>query len=127
MDYMKKESYNLIMGMLILCLIILVVSLMILDQQDAIPQLSPKEKETQKFIECVNKTGLQLYGKLNSQVFLTQKEELGDLFDKIPFVDCLEDKEDCMGILLVPAWKLNGQIYYGSFSKEILIKLMECE
>jgi hypothetical protein len=123
---MKKERYNLIIGALIICLVSLSVILILLDR-DKIPKLSPAERELQEFQKCVNDSGLILYGRYNSQVFLAQKESLGDYFDLIPFIDCVNQRRECEGILLIPAWKLNEQVYYGSFSKDVLIKLMGCE
>jgi hypothetical protein len=123
---MKKERYNLIIGALIIFLIVL-TALVILLEKDKSPELSPEEKELQEFQKCVNDSGLILYGRYNSQVFLAQKESLGDFFELIPFVDCLNQRKECEGILLIPAWRLNEKVYYGSFSKDILIKLMGCE
>lgn len=123
---MKKEMYNLWIGILIVCLIVLITALALLENNPS-TELTLEEKEIQKFSECINRTQLQLYGRTNSQISSAQKEELGTLFDLIPFVDCLNEREKCGGILLVPAWEFNGQIYYGSFSKEVLIKLLECE
>ena len=123
---MKKEHYNLVVWTLVACLIILVVLVMVLDQ-DKTPRLTPEERELREFQECVNDSGLILYGRHNSQVFLAQKEDLGAFFDLIPFVDCVNQRMECEGILLIPAWRLNDKIYYGSFSKDVLTKLMGCD
>jgi len=123
---MRKNNYNLQVLILLICLVVFVILLILFEKNEQI-KLTPAEKEIIAFQRCVNETGLVLYGRTNSQVFLAQKEELGMFFDFVPFVDCLDDRESCMGIILLPAWRLNDQVYYGSFSKDILIKLMECE
>ena len=123
---MKKEHYNLVVGILVVCLIVLIV-LVVVFEKDKPPRLTPEEANLIKFERCVNNSGLILYGRHNSQVFLAQKDELGLFFEKIPFVDCVNQRRECEGILLVPAWKIKEQVYYGSFSKDVLIKLMECE
>ncbi len=123
---MVKKNYNLWIGILVFCLIVL-VSLIVWLEDRTIVKPTMEEQEILAFQKCANKTGLVLYGRTNSQIFLAQKEELGKLFESIKFVDCLNERESCVGIFLVPAWKINDQGYYGSFSKDVLIKLMECE
>ncbi len=123
---MAKNSYNLWIGILVICLIVL-ISLLLFIEMNSSPQPSSEELELSKIRECINKTHLKLYGKENSQIFLAQKEELGKIFDFVPFVDCNTNREECVGVLLIPAWEINDQIYYGSFSRDVLIKLMECD
>jgi hypothetical protein len=123
---MVKINYNLWIGILVTCLIFLVISVTFLERKIE-PNLPPLEKELKYFQECAAKNQLELYGKTNSSAYLAQKEELGSYFDAVPFVDCVETIEKCEGIILMPAWKIKDQIYYGSFSKDILIKLLECK
>ncbi len=123
---MKPKNYNLAIGLLIICLILFVVALIYLEK-NSFPNIPPINNQSINLSECIVRSNIVLYGRTNSRVFLAQQEDLGEIFDIIPFIDCLNERDKCEGILLVPAWKINDQIYYGSFSEEILIKLMGCE
>jgi hypothetical protein len=123
---MKKRNYNIVMGILISLLIFLAALLIWIDSNN-VPSKNPEKNETDIIKECLNRTEITLYGKKDSLVFIAQKEELGELFEAIPFVDCLREKEKCEGVLLIPAWRLKGNLYYGSFSRDVLIRLTGCE
>lgn len=123
---MAKRNYNLWIGILIVILITLTVILFSIKNEEG-AELNVQDKELQAFTKCINKNKVELYGRRDSKIFIAQEEEFGPLFEAIPFIDCVEEREKCEGILLVPTWKINGQVYYGSFSKEVLIKLLGCK
>jgi hypothetical protein len=122
---MGKKKYNWTILIFVCCLTILIIIFAVIDKKS--PEDSSSRDPDKIFEECVIKTKPILYGRENSQVFNLQKEDLGKSFNLITFVDCSREREKCMGILLIPAWKINEQIYYGSFSKEVLTKIMGCE
>jgi hypothetical protein len=120
----EEKKYNLALLILVGILIILVIFVWIAD----IPTLNPPIPEEEKsFEKCIEENEVILYGRENSEVFKSQKEDLGELFEFIPVIDCSKEIEKCKGILLTPAWKIKGQVFYSYLDKDILIKLLECE
>jgi hypothetical protein len=120
---MEKEKYNWMIFGLICCLALVTIFLLIFDKGEINPEVE-RDKILEKCLERVNPI---LYGIESYQAFQSQKEELGELFEKVQMIDCIQEKEKCVGVLLVPAWRVKEQLYYGSFSKDVLIKIWGCE
>lgn len=122
---MKRSDYKIIFGVMIL--LVSLAILIVLLGNGKIVRSNPEKDDLKKFENCVGSSNLILYGSSNSKAFLIQQDELGDFFDLVPFVDCSTNRKDCEGVFLIPAWRIDEQLYYGSISLDILIKLMECE
>ena len=72
------------------------------------------EDDRLEMVNCLNKNGnVTLYGaELNSK-WHEQKEVFGRYFDKLNVEVCNMTGDNCEGLQEVPAWYVEGKIYYG--------------
>jgi len=70
------------------------------------------KQERVLIVKCMNTEGVELYCSTSSSNCLRQKEELGDEFNQINYVECAENPEEC-GDLNLPAWKIDNRFYFG--------------
>ncbi|MEM4330522.1 MAG: hypothetical protein QW273_00760 [Candidatus Pacearchaeota archaeon] len=122
----KKEELTPVL-LFALAFIVILVLAFFFNQLEILPLKDNNITESVKedVFSCIFKKNITLYGKSNSLYFKEQKEELGDIFKYLNFVDC--SKEECIGISILPLWIVNNKTYYGALSKEILIKIAGCE
>lgn len=71
------------------------------------------ESEQGRVAKCLADNGAEFYGTPYCADCEKQKEVFGTFFEKIYFVDCGREKENCPNIREVPAWYINGKIHYG--------------
>ena len=66
---------------------------------------------------------IKMYGKDSCPWCVKQKEELGDLFDNVKYIDC--EKGTCDNIEALPTWDIDGEITEGFLTKQEF--LQKCE
>jgi hypothetical protein len=71
------------------------------------------EDEVVRLAVCLNGKGAEFYGTTFCADCEKQTKAFGYAFSNIKYVDCGKDKEFCPNIRSIPAWYINGQIYYG--------------
>ena len=91
----------------------------------------PKEgtREYDSFASCLTNAGFTMYGTDWCPHCKAQKEMFGASFDKIDYVNCDINAEECaiQGVQGYPTWKINGQSYSGTQSLEILAERSGCQ
>ena len=73
---------------------------------------------------CLGEKGAVMYGSSDCQVCAEQQELFGDAFSKITYVDC--SVGGCDGLPGVPAWEIDGVVYYGVKTLDALKILSRC-
>ena len=88
----------------------------------------PEAVEENSVAECLASKGVKMYGSDLSSMSNEQKEEFGDDFAKIEYIDCIEDKDKCDSakITSYPTWVIAGKKYVGKYSLTRLAELAEC-
>lgn len=84
------------------------------------------ESEQQRIANCLAENGAEFYTSIQCADCERQRELFGRAFDRVPQVDCGEDKSLCPNIQSVPAWYLNKKIHYGLRSLDELKALGGC-
>ena len=86
-----------------------------------------KEEKIQ-IAKCLTNNGVSLYCSALSLNCLRQRNDLGDAFEFINYVDCSEEKnlEECEDLSL-PAWKINNRFFYGIRDLGKLAESSGCE
>jgi len=81
------------------------------------------------FAKCLTKKGDVLYIKEECQECVFQKRYFGSSVEYLNIVECAEQKEACeeKQAAEMPAWEINGKIYYGIKSLKELIEISECK
>ena len=69
--------------------------------------------ENVKLARCLDDRNTELYSSDYCADCQKQKAELGYSYRIIQIVDCGEEKELCPNIREMPAWCIDGKIYYG--------------
>jgi len=57
----------------------------------------------------------------------TQERIFGDAYMNLYYVDCLEHRDKCAGILTYPTWKVDKRLINGALSLDMLSQLTGCE
>ena len=80
------------------------------------------------FAKCLTEKGVIMYGSEYCSHCSNQKEMFGDSFQYINYVECSENPELCteMGILAIPTWYINGNLYTGEKTIQELSNLSGC-
>jgi hypothetical protein len=73
---------------------------------------------------CLGEKGSVMYGDSDCQVCDEQQELFGDAFAQITYVDC--SSGGCEDLPSVPAWQIDGTVYYGVKTLEALKVLSRC-
>jgi hypothetical protein len=81
------------------------------------------------FAACLSESGAVMYGTEWCSHCQNQKALFGKSFDNINFVDCDQNREDCLaaGVGGYPTWKINGENYPGEQSMQRLADLSGCD
>ncbi len=73
---------------------------------------------------CLGEKGAVMYGDADCQVCDEQQKLFGDSFSEIEYVDC--SAGECEGLPGVPAWQIDGTVYYGVKGLDALKVLSRC-
>jgi thiol-disulfide isomerase/thioredoxin len=86
------------------------------------------EKNLTSFIECLNQKGAIMYGTEWCGYCRSQKEQFGEYFEKIRYVDCNLEREVCQnaGVKGFPTWVINEKLESGFKTLEQLSKISQC-
>ena len=87
-----------------------------------------EESELDKFARCLSSKGVKFYGSKYCGYCKKQKEIFRNAIIYIDYIECTksENKEVCSKLRGVPAWDINGEIYYGLQSLDKLSQLSNC-
>ena len=66
--------------------------------------------------KCLTSKGIKMYGSITCSHCKEQKEIFGDAFQYIDYIECTIDGDLCKDLIGVPAWGIDGKIYYGAKS-----------
>lgn len=89
----------------------------------------PKQDLTE-FAQCLTEQGIKIYGTDTCPVCQKQKRLFGDAWNKIDYVNCIEEALACdiKGIQSVPLWMTTDQTRYEWYqSLEQLSEISGCE
>ena len=77
---------------------------------------------------CLTEKGAVMYGASTCSACNYQKELFGDSFKNIDYIDCLENRNECMaaGIEAYPTWKINGESFQGAREPIALAQMAGC-
>ena len=84
------------------------------------------EDEKLKLAQCLNGKGSTLYISSTCPSCIKQINEFGDA-DKFLNVQECSDVSECPAIKAVPAWRINGEFYYGFHELKKLADISGCE
>ncbi|MBI3334286.1 hypothetical protein HYZ97_02265 [Candidatus Pacearchaeota archaeon] len=87
---------------------------------------SVSEDEQTAIAQCLTSKGATMYGLETCPHCQNQKELFSSAFRFINYVDCAQEPAACSALEGVPAWKINGQIQYGTQTLEQLAVLSGC-
>jgi len=82
------------------------------------------ENNIDEFAKYLTSKGIKMYGSAFCPHCAKQKEIFGESFKYIDYVECTENADLCRDLIGVPAWKINGKIYYGTKSLSELKSLL---
>ncbi|MFC1768656.1 thioredoxin domain-containing protein [Nanoarchaeota archaeon] len=87
------------------------------------PQLS------ESFAQCIGESDAIMYGTDWCSHCKNQKDEFGENFKYVNYVDCDRSSDVCKkeGIRSYPTWKINGAQYLGGQTPARLATLTGCE
>ena len=84
------------------------------------------EGEINKLITCLNDKDAEFYTSLFCADCEKQQKLFRQEFSSIKQVNCGDKKENCPNIRSIPAWYINGNIYYGYKDLNELKNLSDC-
>ncbi|MCX8158890.1 MAG: hypothetical protein N3D20_01190 [Candidatus Pacearchaeota archaeon] len=84
------------------------------------------ETNKEEFAKYLTEKGIKMYGSAFCGYCKKQKELFGEAFKYIDYTECTENRELCKDLVGVPAWKINGEIYYGTKTLSELKALVGC-
>ena len=115
---MKKRN-------LIIILIATILLIAFIIYETIKPETGTKEE---KLAKCLAEKESVLYVKIGCPICKSQQEFFGNALEFLNIVDCSIQTEICKEkqIIRVPAWEINGEIYYGKKSLEQLAELSGC-
>ena len=78
--------------------------------------------------KCLTDNGVKMYGAEWCGACKRQKQEFGDAFEYVDYVECPENQAACSeaGIKAYPTWIINGELQVGVQSFEELAALAGC-
>lgn len=103
-------SYTHALGMLAVLLIGYYVSKLMRSSQKKVESEMPVEEP-----DFSTSKQVTMYGKDTCPWCVKQKNELGDLFDNVKYVDC--QKEKCDSVTALPTWEFDGERHEGFLTK----------
>lgn len=80
------------------------------------------------FAQCMTDKGVIMYGNDTCPHCIDQKNDFKGSFDKITYIQCIEDFEACerAGVTSTPTWVIHDKNYVGRHSLEELAKYSGC-
>jgi len=84
------------------------------------------EDASTRLTSCLNNKDTEFYFSFDCVDCEKQEREFGRGFSGIRKIDCGLGKIDCPNVREVPAWYINGEVYYGFKSVEELNVLGGC-
>ena len=75
--------------------------------------------------QCIGENSV-LYVKTGCSACKYQKDMFGVNVKYLNMIDCAMEPENCIGILIVPTWIINGTQYRGTRSVDTLKELTGC-
>ncbi|NQU78848.1 hypothetical protein HQ545_03705 [Candidatus Woesearchaeota archaeon] len=117
----KKEPRKLKAGW-----VVLVVVLLLIGSGYAINREDPTDYT--EFAKCISEKGAVMYGAYWCSHCKAQKEEFGDAFEHVNYVECTENPDACTnaGIDGFPTWIINNEKYPGKQQFSKLSSLTGC-
>ena len=85
------------------------------------------EAETEKLVLCLSEQDAEFYGTEFCADCEKQTNLFGKSFNKLNYVDCGRNKENCPNLREIHAWYINKNIYYGFKTIEELKEISGCE
>lgn len=85
------------------------------------------EGEINKLIICLNNNDAEFYTSLFCADCEKQQKLFGQKLSLIKQINCGNNKELCPNIKSIPAWYINGNIYYGYKDLNELKEIFGCE
>ena len=78
--------------------------------------------------KCMTEKGVKFYGAKSCPNCEKQKVLFGtSAFQFLNYIECLNSPSACANLKGVPAWYINGSIYYGIKTPDELRKLSRCQ
>lgn len=89
----------------------------------------PSDPETTALAECLTENDFSMYGADWCPHCNEQKDQFGEAFDKIDYVDCEVDEQQCQqaDVQGIPMWTDDETTVSGTQSLERLAELSGCE
>lgn len=84
------------------------------------------EDSAASLASCLSSQGAEFYGNEFCVDCEKQALEFGIAFEKIHYIDCGREKENCPNLREIPAWFINGKIHYSYKSLDELKELSSC-
>jgi glutaredoxin len=82
-----------------------------------------------EFAQCLTDNGAVMYGTYWCTYCKAQKADFGESFEFIDYVECTEEKEECIEKEIdgFPTWIIDGENYQGKQPLQKLSELTGCE
>ncbi len=114
--------------MVTLMIIVLLVAMLYFftDWFSMITGYSVSEGEKTNVAQCLASKEVVMYGTDSCKYCKKQKSLFGDSFGFINYVECSANVKACIGLEGYPAWKINGNIFYGLKNLDELKQLARC-
>ena len=84
------------------------------------------QDEGERIANCLSDNGAEFYTAVSCSECEKQALVFGRAFGIINRIDCGDKGEKCENLRSVPAWYVNGEIYYGTRNLSELEELGEC-
>jgi glutaredoxin len=115
----KAKKTNKFMLAIIITIVIVITIIMY-------TKLSNSNNDKDNLAQCLTKNGAKLYGAYWCPHCKEQKDLFGGSFKYINYIECTEEKAQCVDIKSYPTWIINNQEYLGVKSLDQLKKLGGC-
>lgn len=88
-----------------------------------------EDEKLDNFAKCLTDKGAVLYIKNGCRHCKAQEEDFGTAIQYLKIVECTEQIQLCeeKQLIRVPAWEIDGKLYYGRTELQDLAKLAGCE
>lgn len=85
-------------------------------------------ESSEGFVDCLLSKSVQMYGSDNCSVCADQKRVFGNDFEKISYINCDFNKEECTnkGVTVYPVWAKGNSVLVGLQSLETLSDFSGC-
>jgi len=124
MEHKPQSKKSLLKNKPLLFSAIVIILLVVIIAYLVYKPSSNNSNTPEQLAKCLTEKGIKMYGSIYCPHCAAQKALFGDAFKFVNYVECTnaENSNLCSGLMGVPAWDIQGQIYYG---KQELSKLKE--